>query len=81
MLIALGAHNGSGQHLVQRLAVHIDDFKAPVFPLNHIGLLGHASEQQHDHAAQGVIAAALLFRDRIQRQMVFELWHRNMAIQ
>ncbi|MOA11718.1 hypothetical protein D3C78_1316730 [compost metagenome] len=42
---------------------------------------GHPAEQQHDHAADGVVAALILLGDVLEFQAILHLRNRNGAIQ
>src|SRR3989344_1188455 len=70
-----------GQDLVDGLAIHIHHFQLPVLPLHGVGHFGQAAGQQHDHAAQRVVAAAFLLGHGIQVQAVFQLGHGDVAVQ
>src|SRR5580765_1385970 len=63
------------QHLVDPLAVEVDDLEAPMVPLHRVGGLGETAEQQHDHPGQRVVAAAVFFGQLLQAEPVFQLGH------
>ena len=61
--------------------VHVHDLEAPAFPFGYIGGVRHAAEQQHQHAAERVVAAVVFLRHPLQFKPVFQFRHGDQAVE